>query len=178
MFKSICQNHAKLSGLGHFVYREKAFMLKKASEYNVKIILSDNSQQCNINAICVLHDGHIVVADNQNKIIKLLDQNYKVIHHKGVSCHPCDMCQVDTNEVGVTMNPSKKHEVQFISVNDGRLVKGRRLKLPRTCNGIACHQNDLYITSDTALCKYTMSGQMVSTLYEDASANGAGTEVW
>ncbi|XP_052235704.1 uncharacterized protein LOC127847679 isoform X2 [Dreissena polymorpha] len=80
-----------------------------------------------------------------------------------------DMCLITPSEVAVSMIRNKTHEVQFVSVNDGKLVKGRKLQFQHPCKGIAHNQQDLYITSGTALYKYSMSGDLLNKLYEDTS---------
>ncbi|KAH3749938.1 hypothetical protein DPMN_184453 [Dreissena polymorpha] len=69
----------------------------------------------------------------------------------------------------LVVEPKKTHEVQFVSVNDGQLVKGRKLQFQHNCNGIAHNLQDLYLTSSTALYKYSMSGDLLRKLYEDKS---------
>ncbi|KAH3792650.1 hypothetical protein DPMN_146147 [Dreissena polymorpha] len=43
----------------------------------------------------------------------------------------------------------------------------KRLKLKHDCNGIAIHQEDLFVTSGSSVDQYTLDGQKVNTLYED-----------
>ncbi|KAH3738275.1 hypothetical protein DPMN_044907 [Dreissena polymorpha] len=49
------------------------------------------------------------------------------------------------------------------------MVTGRKLQLRHARIGIVCHQGDLYIAADTALYKYTLSGNQVSRMYGDTS---------
>ncbi|KAH3895081.1 hypothetical protein DPMN_019241 [Dreissena polymorpha] len=44
-------------------------------------------------------------------------------------------------------------------------------QLQHECTGIAHNQGDLYISSGTALYKFTLSGQLVCRLYKDTSAD-------
>ncbi|KAH3701628.1 hypothetical protein DPMN_076618 [Dreissena polymorpha] len=79
------------------------------------------------------------------------------------------MCQVPPSEVAMIMNGSGKGVIRFINFSNKQLVKGMVIKLRQTCSGITCHDEDLYITVGTALYKYTLSGKLVSTVYEDTS---------
>ncbi|KAH3879184.1 hypothetical protein DPMN_003086 [Dreissena polymorpha] len=65
-------------------------------------------------------------------------------------------------------------EVQFITVSQSQLAKGRKLKLQHSCNAIAYLHDDLYICSNTALYKYRLSGKQVCRLYEDTSEYKTG----
>ncbi|XP_052248610.1 uncharacterized protein LOC127856442 [Dreissena polymorpha] len=80
------------------------------------------------------------------------------------------MCQITSNEVAVVVNENDKHEVQFVSVNDGRLVMGTKLEFQHPCFGIARNKKDLYLTSGTALYKYSISGTRLNKLYKDTTA--------
>ncbi|KAH3850362.1 uncharacterized protein LOC127874475 [Dreissena polymorpha] len=135
--------------------------------YNVRI--PRDSSRCQINAICILSSDQILVADNDNNCVKLLDQQYRVIGHCDLNAHPSGLCQITPIEVAVTVHNDKTHAVQFVSVNGGRLVKGRQLQFEHSCCGIAHDQKDLYITTGTELYKYSGNGDLLKRLYEDTS---------
>ncbi|XP_052230337.1 uncharacterized protein LOC127844280 [Dreissena polymorpha] len=63
------------------------------------------------------------------------------------------------------------HRLQFISVTNGQLMNGRKLSLQHAAYGIAHHQGALYVTSDTALYHYTLTGTLVNKLHKDAEAS-------
>ncbi|KAH3750010.1 hypothetical protein DPMN_184526 [Dreissena polymorpha] len=174
------QQLSKLSGLGRIVVCTQAVPLPGApnkvlavqgkSEYNVNIP-SDAKKRFNIRAICVLSNDQILVADHLNKRVKLLDHQYQVVGHCDFTAYPRDMCPITSSEVAVAVDVNNKTlEVQFVSMNDGQLVKGRKLQFKHPCWGIANHLQDLYLTSGTALYKYSMSGDLLSKLYEDKSS--------
>ncbi|KAH3771555.1 protein PML-like [Dreissena polymorpha] len=147
----------------------KVITVQGKSEHNVKI--SSDSEECGIIAILVLPAKQILVADNENKKVKLLDQQYEVVSHCSVTGYPSTLCDITPSEVAVTVNdPAKNiHQVQFITVNNRQLVIGRKLQFKHACVGIAFHQGDMYITTCTALYKYTLNGKLVSKMYEDTS---------
>ncbi|XP_052211973.1 uncharacterized protein LOC127831032 isoform X1 [Dreissena polymorpha] len=168
---------SKLSGLGGFVLSTKAlsvlhqafcFTVQGKSEYNVSIP-SDSDRSCRITAICVLTDDEILVADEANKRVKLLNHQYQVVGHCDLTGYPIDMCQMTQNEVAVAVNTYDTHEVLFVSVKNGQLVMGRKLQFQHNCYGIAHDLQDLYLTSGTALYKYSMKGALLKKLYEDRS---------
>ncbi|KAH3749810.1 uncharacterized protein LOC127848195 [Dreissena polymorpha] len=170
----IVQYLSKLSDLGKIEHSaqtlmvqenpNKVFTVKGKSEHNVTI--PSDLEVCDFRAICVLSEGQVLVADSDNKTIKLLDQQYlEVVSHCSVTILPYAMCQITPSEVAVTL----RIEVQFITVNNRKLVTGRKLQLKHACFGIACHKEDLYITDQTALYKYTLSGKKVSKMFEDKS---------
>ncbi|XP_052268729.1 uncharacterized protein LOC127870111 [Dreissena polymorpha] len=147
---------------------DKVFTVQWKSTINVKI--QSDTSQCHITAICVLPDGQVLVADCSNKKVKLLDQQYQVFSHCGVTNQVLDMCLITPSEVAVAVyDDSKKHEVQFITVTQSKLVSGRKFRLQHECRGIAHYQGDLFICSGEALFKYTLSGKQVCRLYEGIS---------
>ncbi|XP_052252512.1 uncharacterized protein LOC127859294 [Dreissena polymorpha] len=158
---------SKQSSLGRIVNTlkmnpDQVLTLKRKSEYNVEI--SNDTSPNFIHGICSLPSGHIIIVDKYNKKLKLLDQHYNVSSHCAVADSPWDICQITSSEVAVTLDGAG---VQFMSVNVGQLVNGRKLQLSHAAVGIAHHQGALYITSRTALYHYTMTGTLVKKLYED-----------
>ncbi|XP_052222916.1 uncharacterized protein LOC127838893 isoform X2 [Dreissena polymorpha] len=136
------------------------------SEKNVRI--SSDSYTPEITAICVLPDGQVIVADFSNNKVKLLNQQYQVVGYLGVSAYPLDMCQITPNCVAVALNDGDDttHEVQFIAVNNSKLLTRRKFQLQHACTGIAHYHGELFICSGTVLYKYTLSGKQVFPLYE------------
>ncbi|KAH3878377.1 hypothetical protein DPMN_002266 [Dreissena polymorpha] len=147
---------------------DKVFTVQWKSTHNVRI--QSDTCNCEIRAICVLPDGKVLVADRSNKKVKLLDQQYQVFSHCGVTDPVEDMCLITPKKVAVAVSgDSKKHEVQFITVTQSKLVSGRKFGLQHECMGIAHYKGDLFICSGEALFKYTLSGKQVCRLYEDQS---------
>jgi len=143
------------------------FTVNGKSVHNVK--MQGDSYTCRITAVCALPNGQVLVADYHNKRVKLLNQQYCVVSHLDVRYWPRDMCLITPTEVAVAMS---NKEVQFITVSQSQLAKGRTLQ--HYCTGIAHNQGDLYICSGTALYKFTLSGELVCRLYEDSSADFTG----
>ncbi|KAH3716600.1 hypothetical protein DPMN_059324 [Dreissena polymorpha] len=168
---------SRLSGLGKtvlstkkiLVFRDQALTIHGKSEYDVSLP-SESVRNCSIIAICVLSDDEILVADILNKRVKLLNHQYQVVGHCDLTNWPWDMCTITPSEVAVTMYQNETYgEVQFVSVNGGQLVKGRKLQFQHKCIGIAHNLQDLYLTSGTALYKYSMKGALLNKVYEDTS---------
>ncbi|XP_052256923.1 uncharacterized protein LOC127862031 [Dreissena polymorpha] len=139
--------------------------VKQKNEYDVRIP-SDPSNSSYITGICVISSDNILVADYNTKRVKLLNQQYKVISYCDVPVNEGDICQISECEVAVTVYDG----IQFISVANLQLVKGRKLKFQHTCAGIAHHAGNLYVTSLTALYQYTLSGALVKKIYEDTTS--------
>ncbi|KAH3749470.1 hypothetical protein DPMN_183968 [Dreissena polymorpha] len=170
----IVQYLSKLSCLGthKLMVQENPNMVitvQEKSVLNVKI--SSDSKECRITAILVLPDRQILVVDCINMKVKLLDEQYQVVSHWSATTWPHDMCQITPSEVAVTVDDVNTHEVQLISVKNRQLVTGGKLQLPHRCRGIAFHQDDLYITTWTALYKYTPNGTLANKMYEDKSGS-------
>ncbi|KAH3735910.1 uncharacterized protein LOC127851600 [Dreissena polymorpha] len=154
--------------------------VKSKCEYMVRIS-SDGNQTNRISGICCLPSGQVIVTDEINRKVKLLDQHYNVCTHCDVSNNPSGICQITSTEVAVSLNS----EVQFISVSNGKLVKGRKFKLPHDASCIAHHQGVLYVTGLNALYQYTLTGSLVKKLYEDnnyrvwkCAVNPAGDRIY
>ncbi|KAH3719273.1 hypothetical protein DPMN_062105 [Dreissena polymorpha] len=134
-----------------------------------------DSHVCSITAICVLPEGQVLVADFSNKKVKQLDKQYQVVSHLGVTGYPNDICQITHSAVAVTVEDlSNPPEVQFITVNRNRLVPAMKFPLQHKCICISHHQGALYISSGTALYKYSMRGDLTYKLYENISHEDTG----
>ncbi|XP_052251363.1 uncharacterized protein LOC127858347 [Dreissena polymorpha] len=120
-------------------------------------------------AVCVLPNGHIFVAERDKRSVTLLNQTYDPVSHLDIFTYPWDICLITPNEVAVTLDDGNTHVVQFITVHNRRLVIDRTLPLQHQCRGIDHHQGTLFVTSGTALYKYSMTGKLISKLYEDTS---------
>ncbi|KAH3897631.1 hypothetical protein DPMN_021824 [Dreissena polymorpha] len=141
------------------------FTVNGKSVHNVK--MPSDSHTCWIAAICALKDGQVLVADQQNYKVKLLNRQYQVVSHWDVVARPRDMCLITPSEVAVAVDDRvNTHEVQFITVNQSQLTPGRKFQLQHCCYVIAHLMGDLFITSGTALFKYSPSGKQVCRLYE------------
>ncbi|KAH3881976.1 hypothetical protein DPMN_005904 [Dreissena polymorpha] len=147
----------------------KVFKVQGKSKYNVRI--PSDSVTCEISGICVLPDGQVLVVDWRNKNVKLLNQQYQVVSHWDVNAWPFDICLIAPSEVAVTVNAINIHEVQFITVNQGKLVPGRKFQLQHECRGIAHQNGDLFVTSGIELYKYTLNGKLICRLYKALGYN-------
>ncbi|XP_052778752.1 uncharacterized protein LOC128216222 [Mya arenaria] len=149
--------------------RDHVFATNGYKQYNVKI--SSDKDECDIEGICELPGGEVVITDYNNMTVKLLDQKYRVVDHCDVPENPYDVCHIGGNEVAVCVNKNKKnrHEFHFINITKGKLVTTRKLSFTHECFSAAHHRNNLYISSNNALYVYPMTGELVEKLYEDKS---------
>ncbi|XP_052228802.1 uncharacterized protein LOC127843021 [Dreissena polymorpha] len=147
----------------------KAFNVQSITKHNVRI--PSDKDVCYIYGICVLPDGQVLVVDWRNKNVKLLNQQYQVVSHWDVNARPLDICLITPSEVAVAVNTSNIHEVQFITVNQGKLVSGRKFQLQHECTFITHHQGDLFVTSGQELYKYSLNGKLICRLYQDRSGD-------
>ncbi|XP_052224849.1 uncharacterized protein LOC127840471 [Dreissena polymorpha] len=143
----------------------KVFNVQSITKHNVRI--PSDSDVCLITGTCVFPDGQVLVVDWRNKNVKLLNQQYQVVSHWDVNARPVDICLITPSEVAVAVNDhnSKIHEVQFITVNQGKLVPGRKFQLQHECRGIDHQQGVLFVISNEELYKYTLNGKQVCSLY-------------
>ncbi|XP_052262164.1 uncharacterized protein LOC127866011 [Dreissena polymorpha] len=150
----------------------KVFNVQSITKHNVRI--PSDKRICNIGGICVLPDGHVLVVDCTNQNVKMLNQQYQVVSHWDVNARPVDICLITPSEVAVAVNDhdSKIHEVQFITVNQGKLVPGRKFQLQHECSGIDHHQGVLFVISSEELYKYTLNGKQVCSLYRSFEYKG------
>ncbi|KAL3887968.1 hypothetical protein ACJMK2_000353 [Sinanodonta woodiana] len=86
--------------------------------------------------ITYLYSGHLLLADESNKILHLLDSTYNPITSYGAKHYIFDVCVLDDNDdVAVTM--PLENRVQFLSVSNGKITPTRTITTRYTCHGIA-----------------------------------------
>ncbi|KAH3844729.1 hypothetical protein DPMN_086991 [Dreissena polymorpha] len=135
---------------------------------NVRIASDEN--MCDITGVCELK-GLILLADANNKKVKVLNMKYQVISHLDLNSEPSDICNIDTGTAAVAMNQSDTHEVRFISMKEMKIETTKALPFNHFCQGLIYFQNHLYISSGTAIYQYTMHGQMVSKIHDSGMEN-------
>ncbi|XP_052256055.1 uncharacterized protein LOC127861527 isoform X5 [Dreissena polymorpha] len=131
-----------------------------------KVLLYPKRQH-NIQDIFEFPNGHTIIAETRDKQLKLLDQTYQELSQCNLSAFPMQMCQVSENEVAAAVDERYGYKVQFISESKGKLVKGRTIELSHGCIGLSYLNNNLYVTSQTALFHYTAAGRIVKKIYEE-----------
>ncbi|KAH3737253.1 hypothetical protein DPMN_043836 [Dreissena polymorpha] len=110
------------------------FTVKGKFRYNARI--QSDSHKCDILGTCVVPDGQVLVADKNNRKVKLLDQLYQVVSHWSATDIPWDICLITPSEVAVVVMSnvwSNTGAVQFITVNQNKLVPGKKHHLPHEC---------------------------------------------
>ncbi|KAH3792806.1 hypothetical protein DPMN_146305 [Dreissena polymorpha] len=152
----------------HVVDPNKIVSIKNKTQYSLPT--ATDKGMCSISGICESTNGEFILADYGNECVYLLDQAYKLIDQIQLPTSPLSMCKISSNEMAVTVsNCSSVNEIHFLRVDKGRVVKYNTLELNHMCYGIAIHQGDLFVTSGTEVCQYTMNGRLVKTIYMDYS---------
>jgi len=145
----------------------RVFKVDKHVLHKVKVV--DDNDSCTITGICRLASGEFIISDNRNSKLKLLDSSYKVISTCNVSHYPHDVCPTGECEAAaaVNNNDEDRHEVHFLRVRSGKLLKTRTIKIQHGCRGIAHHNGDLYMAAGTSLHVYNIANGQSRQLYRD-----------
>ncbi|KAH3779131.1 hypothetical protein DPMN_180610 [Dreissena polymorpha] len=126
---------SKQSGIGNTIHITKELAMQGSSDQAIIVtgatpvsvrISSDIRMSYTIYGICGLFNGQILVADGDNKRLKLLNLQQNVVSVCDMSGCPYNMCLITPCQVAVAVGSS----IQFVSVNSGQLMKGRRLRMP------------------------------------------------
>ncbi|KAH3696310.1 hypothetical protein DPMN_083773 [Dreissena polymorpha] len=157
---------SKLSGLGNILH------INRIITVGTNKVLLYPKRQHNIQDIFEFPNGHTIIAETRDKQLKLLDQTYQELSQCNLSAFPMQMCQVSENEVAAAVDERYGYKVQFISESKGKLVKGRTIELSHGCIGLSYLNNNLYVTSQTALFHYTAAGRIVKKIYEEDTTGG------
>ncbi|XP_052781463.1 uncharacterized protein LOC128218010 [Mya arenaria] len=158
-----------LNSLGNvdnvYVYKAQSSSLYKVHMY-----------KCNIEGICELPSGEVVIAERNNDRLMLLNRQFEVIGHCHLPLPPRHMCHTKGSEVAVAVTGidastiSTMHAIHFHALTKGKLQSVRKFTIDFQCISIAHHLEKLYLCSFNALYLYTMNGNIIQKLYEDNSS--------
>ena len=111
--------------------------VKKPSLLKDIIIKSSEDEQLSLPGSLVLSKNKILITDWKNKKLTLVgtDQD-KVYSEIQVSGSPYNIARVNDDEVAVTVN-GPPHSIQFITVFEQSLSKGRTISVNGKCKGIS-----------------------------------------
>ncbi|XP_060596066.1 uncharacterized protein LOC132749826 [Ruditapes philippinarum] len=143
------------------------FQIKGNQSYNVQV--KSDKIICNIHSVSCMEDGTIILADyNNNKLKRLHSYNYTVTDDCDLPSEPHQVCMINNTQVAVTV-PSKK-EVHFISL-ERQMKTTNKIKTDFKCYGLAYANKNLYISDDTSVYMYTLSGRKLKQFSKDQSGH-------
>ncbi|KAH3746480.1 uncharacterized protein LOC127847904 [Dreissena polymorpha] len=124
------------------------------------------------NNLLNLPNGFTIVSDWKNKRLKILDTNYNLRNHCDTPGEPYALCSVQPNMIAVTLRDEKI--IQFVSLDNTKMKLDRKFKIDEYCRGIACKNNQLFITCGGGegeihgqLRVYSLHGALVCVFEED-----------
>ena len=111
----------------------------------------EDQETCWATGLAVLNDGSLLVADYNNKQIKLFGPNQEFLNFIQLSTPPFDIALLDQKEMVCTL-PEMRH-IQFLTFDGKSDVKtGAEVKLDFDCNGVDVLGGNLVVTSITEKC--------------------------
>lgn len=133
-------------------------------------VRTNEMKTCSITGMCQLSNTKFAIVDKDNRKVKLFSTStLNVLDETSMSLTPYDICYTRDTELAVTLHNSTNNFVQFITVNNAKMVYTRAIKLMHECRGIACHSGKLFIGSWKTLYIHDLTGQLIRKLYEDQS---------
>ncbi|XP_052816988.1 uncharacterized protein LOC128243321 [Mya arenaria] len=146
---------------------DSGYVYKGQGSKKFSVRIKKDKNTCSIEGICELPSGDLVIADSNNRRLKLLDMKYKVTAHLDCPASPEHLCHTTGSEVAVVTYEDKTYIVYFLTVTRGQLHLSRKFTTDHDCTSIAYHEGLLYVGSDSALYQYTMDGLMGKVIYEE-----------
>ncbi|XP_060566446.1 uncharacterized protein LOC132725360 [Ruditapes philippinarum] len=111
--------------------------VEEKREINIKI--NDDRKERFITGSCKLPSGETLLADNNNKKLKKLDNMYNIKCVCDLPDKPCDICYVGDNVAVVSM----LWKLQFVDTEHSMTLI-RSIDTIHTCRGLACHGDQIY----------------------------------
>lgn len=109
--------------------------------------LDDDERDCSISGLGFLSNSYLVLADFDNKRVKLFDQNLKNLSHLDLQISPKNMCTREQElEAYITFNDTFENGIQVIDIKeDSSMSVIRTIKLAESCYGISSNNGGLAV---------------------------------
>ena len=118
---------------------------KRAGVLDVKT--NEDGSDCCITGLCVTTNGHILMADNYNKKVKLFATNGKYLSSVPTSGEPLDVTMAGEDEAAVSMWMNMK-TILLIGLRNDQLTIKSSIKVRNRIYGITAVGDDLAISCD------------------------------
>lgn len=167
----MCQWLKSLGVFGTFSFHSNTYLGEFQEKYCVK--QPDDKKDCDVFGCQFLTNGQVLIADWDNRKVKLLDKEFKVVGSVTTDGSPNDICSVNPNMAAVTL-PIEKC-IQFIDLMPEILLK-RRINTNDTCRGLACNGDQLFVVcggfkgeGGGKVAVYGLTGDFVRTIERNNS---------
>ncbi|XP_060576728.1 uncharacterized protein LOC132734050 [Ruditapes philippinarum] len=148
--------------LGNVKIQTYSFVHK--GSYNIR--LTSDKNDTHVDGSCVLSDGSIVLADYNNKNIKLVDVRKQLVVDEFIfQTVPTDVCSIERsckNEIAVCL--PQEHKVSVIYILNNKFCSDFDIKLDFYCFGIFCLDNILYISDPENIHLVDFNGKVLRTV--------------
>lgn len=166
----MCQWLKSIGVFGTFSFHSNTYLGEFQEKYCVK---QPGDKDCDVFGCHFLTNGEVLIADWDNKKVKLLDKEFKVVGSVTTEGCPNDICSVTPNMAAVTL-PIEKC-IQFIDLKPEIVLK-RRINTNETCRGLACNGDQLFVVcggfkgeGDGKVAVYGLTGDFVRTIERNNS---------
>ena len=121
------------------------YMVIRHGSLSVK--LKDDSKDCCITGIAITEDGRIILADFENRTLKMFRQNMLFINSLRLLYQPWDIAVLSDQEIVVSMSGK---QLAFIDISADQISITNTLRLQFDIYGVALYKDKLVVTSMTS----------------------------
>ncbi|XP_053381074.1 uncharacterized protein LOC123553333 [Mercenaria mercenaria] len=162
--------NAEDTGTGDDQQDEALPQVKSSKKYCVQV--QSDEEECYIVSACTLDDGTILLSDRSNFKLKRFDSStYTVIDYCDLPGEQWQVCSINKHQAAVCL-PGQQ-EVHFISLSN-RMTLTNKITTDFDCYGLAYADGNLYISGETSIYIYSVSGRKLKKL----SMNQSGQELF
>jgi len=148
---------------------DHTFVKESETRYNA---WHGKEETSNIYDMCALPNGQTLLADYNNKSLKLLNDKFTMITSHKLGKPPISLCYVSSSEVAVAfIDDNSKCTIQYIRVKDGGFEHTEARQLDHYCESTACHDGSLFVLSRDTLYLYPTRTSEGRVLYKLNNSN-------
>ncbi|XP_045173634.1 uncharacterized protein LOC123535147 [Mercenaria mercenaria] len=147
--------------------RTTIYTIKGMREMDIRT--QNDTHQGDIHGSCITEDGLLLLADCDNKKLKVVDiVKMSVVDQCNLLGNPFSVCCAKPHEAVVSFN---NNTIQFISLSNP-ISPMNQIKLGHSCSGLCSYKDRLYITDKCiSLYIHDMAGTLLQTVSKDNSGN-------
>ena len=140
--------------------------VKATKKYEYEVRIKGDKEHCGIIGMAVTKNGRILMADYNNKKVKLFSPDMKILSSVSVPDRPCDIAVISDSEAAATTDKS----LVLLDISGSQLRIKTTTKVPYNIIGITKYKNKLVISSTdptTSVKLIDLSGKVYWSVLSD-----------
>ncbi|XP_053403913.1 uncharacterized protein LOC123554658 [Mercenaria mercenaria] len=169
-YEFVCSKNVKEMVASQFKLGELLVKKKNIAEMEpnfdseIEIKVSDDTEDCFINACAVILYNRIILADSSNKCLKIVDiKNTKIAKKYKLKSVPCGLAVITKDRFAVSL--PREEKIQFLTLTQSdKITESNAIKVKGRYDRIACQENKIMMLYTDHVVILNMDGKEKQTI--------------